>query len=113
LLDQVGEEFGQLLRNIVHDRESDDFTAGMQGVKGDTDEYVIFSTAIAYLIGIPNHDSMSGKYCACFSIQDTDNSDSYFRQAHRLFTLHTDGTFVEEVTCFGCMNVLLSKKIQT
>src|SRR5699024_7068595 len=42
LLDQVGESFGELLRNIVHDRESGGFTIGLEGVSEDTDEYVIF-----------------------------------------------------------------------
>lgn len=48
-----------------------------------------------------NHDSMSGTYYAnyaTFSVNDTDNSDSYLRQAYRLFTLHTAGTFVDEPT---------------
>ncbi|MFJ7928699.1 glutarate dioxygenase GlaH [Peribacillus sp. NPDC096448] len=98
LLDQVGEDFGELLRNIVHDRESGGFTLGLEGVTENTDEYVIFATAISYLLGTPNHDSMSGKYYARFSVQDTDSSDSYLRQAYRLFTLHTDGTFVDEPT---------------
>ncbi|WP_368503276.1 glutarate dioxygenase GlaH [Alkalihalophilus sp. As8PL] len=98
LLDEVGEEFGELLRNIVHDRESGGFTLGLEGVSENTDEFVIFSTAIAYLLGTSNHDSMSGKYYARFSVKDTDGSDSYLRQAYRLFTLHTDGTFVDEPT---------------
>ncbi|HWO97214.1 MAG TPA: glutarate dioxygenase GlaH [Bacillus sp. (in: firmicutes)] len=98
LLDQVGEEFGELLRNIVHDRESGGFTIGLEGVTQDTDEYVIFSTAIAYLLGTSNFDSMSGKYYARFTVNHTDSSDSYLRQAYRLFTLHTDGTFVDEPT---------------
>ena len=98
LLDHVGEEFGDLLRNIVHDRESGGFTIGLDGVTEDTDEYVIFSTAISYLLGSSNFDSMSGKYYARFSVNHTDNSDSYLRQAYRLFTLHTDGTFVDEPT---------------
>ena len=98
LLDQVGEEFGELLCNIIHDRDSGGFTLGLQGVTEDTDEYVIFATAISHLLGAPNYDSMSGKYYARFSVKDTDNSDSYLRQAYRLFTLHTDGTFVDEPT---------------
>ncbi|WP_096203207.1 glutarate dioxygenase GlaH [Bacillus sp. FJAT-45350] len=98
LLDQVGEEFGELLRNIVYDRESGGFTLGLEGVTENTDEYVIFATAISYLLGTPNHDSMSGKYYARFTVKDTDSSDSYLRQAYRLFTLHTDGTFVDEPT---------------
>lgn len=98
LLDHVGEEFSELLRNIVHDRESGGFTIGLDGVTEDTDEYVIFSTAISYLLGSSNFDSMSGKYYARFSVKHTDTSDSYLRQAYRLFTLHTDGTFVDEPT---------------
>lgn len=98
LLDKVGAEFSELLRNIVHDRESGGFTIGLKGVSQDTDEYVIFSTAIAYLLGTSNFDSMSGKYYARFTVNHTDNSDSYLRQAYRLFTLHTDGTFVDEPT---------------
>lgn len=98
LLEQVGEEFGELLRSIVHDRDSGGFTIGLEGVTQDTDEYVIFSTAIAYLLGTSNFDSMSGKYYARFTVNHTDSSDSYLRQAYRLFTLHTDGTFVDEPT---------------
>lgn len=98
LLEQVGEEFGEILRGIVHDRESGGFTIGLEGVTHDTDEYVIFSTAISYLLGSSNFDSMSGKYYARFTVNHTDNSDSYLRQAYRLFTLHTDGTFVDEPT---------------
>ncbi len=98
LLDQVGEEFGELLRSIVYDRETGGFTLGLEGVSENTDEYVIFATAISHLIGSPNFDAMSGKYYARFTVNDTDNSDSYLRQAYRLFTLHTDGTFVDEPT---------------
>ncbi|WP_338448947.1 glutarate dioxygenase GlaH [Niallia oryzisoli] len=98
LLEQVGEEFGNLLREIIHDRESGGFTLGLEGITEETDEYVIFATAISHIVGIPNFDSMTGKYYARFSVKDTDNSDSYLRQAYRLFTLHTDGTFVDEPT---------------
>lgn len=98
LLDEVGYEFGELLRKIVHDRESGGFTLGIEGVSENTDEYVIFATAISHILGIPNHDAMSGKYYARFTVKDTDSSDSYLRQAYRLFTFHTDGTFVDEPT---------------
>ncbi|MEH7155868.1 glutarate dioxygenase GlaH [Neobacillus drentensis] len=98
LLNQVGEEFAELLRSILHDRQSGGFTIGLEDVTENTDDYVIFSTAISYLLGSPNHDAMSGKYYARFTVKDTDSSDSYLRQAYRLFTLHTDGTFVDEPT---------------
>lgn len=103
LLDQVGKEFGELLCSIIHDRESGGFTLGLRGVSEDTDDYVIFSTAISHLVGTPNFDAMTGKYYARFNVKDTDNSDSYLRQAYRLFTLHTDGTFVDEPTDYLLM----------
>lgn len=98
LLDETGEEFGEILREIINDRESGGFTLGLEQVTEDTDEFVIFSTAISHLLGTPNYDAMSGKYYARFSVKHTDSSDSYLRQAYRLFTLHTDGTFVDEPT---------------
>ncbi|MGM0852741.1 MAG: glutarate dioxygenase GlaH [Bacillota bacterium] len=98
LVDQVGEEFGVLVRSIVHDRNSGGFTIGLEGISQDTNEYVMFSTAISYLLGTSNFDSMSGKYYARFTVNHTDHSDSYLRQAYRSFTLHTDGTFVDEPT---------------
>jgi glutarate dioxygenase len=98
LLEELGEAFGDILTGIIHDRDTGGFTLGLEGVTKDSDEYVIFSTAIAHILGTPNHDSMSGKYYARFEVKDTDDSDSYLRQAYRLFTMHTDGTFVDEPT---------------
>ena len=43
---------------------------------------VKLSTAIAHLIGIPNHDSMAGKYYARFIVKHEDKSDSYLRKAY-------------------------------
>ena len=40
---------------------------------------VKFSTAVTHLIGIPNHDSMAGKYYARFHVKHEDHSDSYFK----------------------------------
>lgn len=57
-----------------------------------------FGTAIGHILGPGNHDSMSGTYYARFVVKHTDASDSYLRQAYRLFTMHTDGTFVTEAT---------------
>ncbi|RWR10080.1 glutarate dioxygenase GlaH [Siminovitchia fortis] len=98
LQDFVGEDLGEILRGIIHDRESGGFTLGLEGVTEDTDEFVIFGTAISHLVGMPNFDAMTGKYYARFTVKHTDNSDSFLRQAYRLFTLHTDGTFVDEPT---------------
>src|SRR5699024_9396917 len=43
LEEKAGEGFGDLLRSIVHDRETGGFTLGLEGVSKDTDEYVIFA----------------------------------------------------------------------
>lgn len=98
LVDLVGEDFEELLRGIIHDRNTGGFTMGLEGVSKDTDEFVIFATAISHIVGMPNFDAMTGKYYARFQVKDTDSSDSFLRQAYRLFTMHTDGTFVDEPT---------------
>lgn len=93
-----GASLGQAIRHILHDRQSGGFTIGVQGQTVDPEDYVKFGTAVSHLVGTPNFDAMTGTYYARFTVKDTDNSDSYLRQAYRLFTLHTDGTFVEEAT---------------
>jgi len=70
--------------------------------------HVLLSTAISHLIGIPNLDSMSGKFYARFTVKHTDNSDSYLRQAYRKLELHTDGTYVDEKTDWVLMQKLES-----
>ncbi|WP_028784828.1 glutarate dioxygenase GlaH [Thalassobacillus devorans] len=98
LVELVGEEFVQTIRGILHDRQTGGFTVGLQGRTKDDQDYVKFSTALTHLVGTPNFDAMSGKYYARFSVKHTDDSDSYLRQAYRTFTLHTDGTYVDEPT---------------
>ncbi|WP_100400075.1 glutarate dioxygenase GlaH [Bacillus sp. FJAT-44742] len=94
----AGPSFSQTINSILHDRASGGFTIGVKEQTNDVAEYILFSTALSHLIGEPNFDAMSGKYYARFTVKDTDNSDSYLRQAYRRFTLHTDGTFVDEPT---------------
>ena len=62
---------------------------------------VKLSTAIAHLIGVPNHDSMAGKYYARFVVKHEDKSDSYLRKAYTNMDLHTDGTYVKKLQ-IGC-----------
>jgi protein CsiD len=93
-----GADLQDLLRGILLDRKSGGFTVGVQGLTASATDYIRFGTAISHLIGPGNFDAMSGTYYARFLVQDTDASDSYLRQAYRLFTLHTDGTFVDEAT---------------
>ena len=70
------------------------------------------STAVAHLIGIPNYDSMSGKYYARFYVKHEDNSDSYLRKAYTNMDLHTDGTYVREVTDWLMMTKLEEKNVK-
>jgi glutarate dioxygenase len=93
-----GENFRSTLRSIALDRAMGGFTLGVEGLTQDAAEFTKFGTAIGHLLGPVNHDAMSGKYYARFLVKNTDASDSYLRQAYRSFTLHTDGTFVEEAT---------------
>ncbi|MDR5826288.1 glutarate dioxygenase GlaH [Caballeronia sp. LP006] len=94
----LGGNFGSTISQLAQDRSSGGFTVGVQGVTTNSDDYVKFGTAVGHLLGPSNHDAMSGTYYARFLVKDTDSSDSYLRQAYRLFTLHTDGTYVEEET---------------
>jgi glutarate dioxygenase len=94
----IGGRFVSTVQGILSDRRSGGFTIGLQGASGKPEDFVKFGTAIAYMIGPANFDAMSGTYYARFVVKHTDNSDSYLRQAYRLFTLHTDGTYVSDAT---------------
>ena len=96
----VGEGFGRSSRRqlVAHRATGYGFTLGVEGVTSGHDDFVKLATAVGHLLGPANHDSMSEKFYARFVVQHTDTSDSYLRQAYRLFTLHTDGTFVDEAT---------------
>lgn len=98
LVTHMGSDFADTLVGIVKDRQHGGFTLGLEGITQGSDDYVKFGTAIGHILGPGNHDSMSGTYYARFLVKHTDASDSYLRQAYRLFTMHTDGTFVTEAT---------------
>jgi len=100
-LDEVFEnKLSQTLLKILNDRETG--TAIVQpeidNKKFDKDFLVKLSTGLAYLVGNPNFDSMTGKYYARFSVKHQDSSDSYLRKAYTNLDLHTDGTYVKEKT---------------
>ncbi|WP_028216958.1 glutarate dioxygenase GlaH [Paraburkholderia oxyphila] len=98
LIKRVGNAFARTLVDLVKNRDHGGFTIGLQGLSQDAADYVRFGTAVGHILGPSNHDSMSGTYYARFVVRHTDDSDSYLRQAYRLFTMHTDGTFVTEAT---------------
>ena len=70
------------------------------------------STAISYLVGIPNYDAMYGKFYARFHIKHDDASDSYLRKAYTNMDLHTDGTYVKEKTDWILMTKIEEKNVQ-
>jgi len=94
----LGDDFRNTIRGIVSDRATGGLTLGVEGATNNAADYVKFGTAVGHLLGPGNRDAMSGTYYARFLAKDTDNSDSYLRQADCQLTLHTDGTFVEEAT---------------
>lgn len=94
----VGGDFAKCISQIVEDRRSGGFTLSVEGGLDGMDQRAALATAVAHLIGLPNFDDMTGNYYACFTVQDTYDSDSYLRQAYRAFTLHTDGTYITEAT---------------
>lgn len=98
LVNRLGDAFARTLIDLVKDRRHGGFTIGLQGLSQDHSDFVKFGTAVGHILGPSNHDAMSGTYYARFVVKHTDNSDSYLRQAYRLFTMHTDGTFVTEAT---------------
>ena len=73
---------------------------------------VKLSTAIAHLIGNPNHDAMAGKYYARFHVKHEDESDSYLRKAYTNMDLHTDGTYVKEKTDWLLMTKIEEKNVE-
>ena len=100
-LDEVFEnKLGTELQKILNDRNTGTviIEPEINNKKFDKDFLVKLSTGLAYLVGIPNFDSMSGKYYARFYVKHQDSSDSYLRKAYTNLDLHTDGTYVKEKT---------------
>jgi len=112
--DLTSNELGKLLNSIVRDRKTGCFIISPKKTssKIDGNFLVKLSTAIAHLIGNPNHDSMAGKYYARFFVKDKDDSDSYLRKAYTNMDLHTDGTYVKEKTDWLLMTKIEEKNAE-
>ena len=80
--------------------------------KFDKDFLVKLSTELAHLVGLPNFDSMTGKYYARFYVKHLDSSDSYLRKAYTSMDLHTDGTYVKEKTDWSIMTKMEEVHVQ-
>ena len=103
-----------LLNEIIRDRKLGCFIIGPEDKNTNIDDIFLvkLSTAISHLIGNPNHDSMAGKYYARFHVKHVDKSDSYLRKAYTNMDLHTDGTYVKEVTDWLLMTKIEEKNVE-
>jgi len=112
--DLTSNKLGKLMNKIIRDRETGCFIIGPKNINSKIDHnfLVKLSTAIAHLIGIPNHDSMAGKYYARFTVKHEDKSDSYLRKAYTNMDLHTDGTYVKEVTDWLLMTKIDEQNVE-
>ncbi len=112
--DLTKNKIGNYINSIIKNRDNGCFILRTNNKnKKINDEFLIkLSTAISYLLGIANHDSMSGKYYARFSVKHEDSSDSYLRKAYINMDLHTDGTYVNEETDWIVMSKLEEKNVK-
>ena len=112
--DLTNNKLSELMNSIIRDRSTGCFIIGPKDISSKINEtfLVKLSTAIAYLIGIPNHDAMAGKYYARFHVKHEDSSDSYLRKAYRNMDLHTDGTYVKDVTDWLIMTKIDEQNVE-
>ena len=112
--DLTSNKLSKLMNKIIRDRDTGCFIIGPKNINSKIDHtfLVKLSTAIAHLIGIPNHDSMAGKYYARFTVKHEDKSDSYLRKAYTNMDLHTDGTYVKEVTDWLLMTKIDEQNVE-
>ena len=103
-----------LLNKIIRDRNLGCFIISPENQNPNINDIFLvkLSTAIAYLIGNPNYDSMAGKYYARFYVKHEDKSDSYLRKAYINMDLHTDGTYVREITDWLLMTKIEEKNVE-
>mgnify|MGYP001481861683 FL=1 len=106
-------ELSKNLNKILKNRETGALIIKpeINNKKFDKGFLIKLSTALAYLVGIPNFDSMSEKYYARFYVKHQDQSDSYLRKAYTNLDLHTDGTYVKEKTDWLIMTKMEEKNV--
>ena len=112
--DLTNNKLSELMNKILRDRDTGCFIIGPKNITSKiNDKFLVkLSTAIAHLIGVPNHDSMAGKYYARFEVKHEDKSDSYLRKAYTNMDLHTDGTYVKDKTDWLLMSKLEEKNVE-
>ena len=112
--DLTNNKLSVLMNSIIRDRSTGCFIIGPQNITAKINDtfLVKLSTALAHLIGVPNHDAMAGKYYARFHVKHEDTSDSYLRKAYRNMDLHTDGTYVKDVTDWLIMTKIDEQNVE-
>ena len=112
--DLSNNKLSKLINKIIRDRNTGCFIIKPKDLISKIDDsfLVKLSTAVAHLIGNPNHDAMAGKYYARFHVKHEDKSDSYLRKAYKNMDLHTDGTYVKEKTDWLLMSKIEEKNVE-
>ena len=112
--DLTDNKLSRFLNKILRNRSTGCFIIGPKNITSNiNDNFIVkLSTAIAHLIGVPNHDSMTGKYYARFVVKHEDISDSYLRKAYKNMDLHTDGTYVNEITDWLLMSKIDEQNVE-
>ena len=112
--DLTNNELGKYLNEILRDRKTGCFIIGPEKIINETNDIFLvkLSTAVTHLVGTPNHDSMAGKFYARFHVKHEDKSDSYLRKAYTNMDLHTDGTYVKEITDWLMMTKIEEKNVE-
>ena len=112
--DLTNNKLSELMNSIITDRSTGCFIIGPKNITAKINDtfLVKLSTAIAHLIGVPNHDAMAGKYYARFHVKHEDTSDSYLRKAYRNMDLHTDGTYVKDITDWLIMTKIDEQNVE-
>ena len=107
-------KLSKFINKIIRDRNTGCFIIKPKNLISKIDDsfLVKLSTAVAHLIGNPNHDAMAGKYYARFHVKHEDKSDSYLRKAYKNMDLHTDGTYVKEKTDWLLMSKIEEKNVE-
>jgi len=112
--DLTSNKLASLINSIIRDRNTGCFIISPKNINSKINDafLVKLSTAIAHLVGNPNYDSMTGKYYARFFVKHEDKSDSYLRKAYTNMDLHTDGTYVKDVTDWLLMSKIEEKNVE-
>jgi len=112
--DFTNNKLSKYLNDVLRDRKTGCFIIEPEKITNEINDIFLvkLSTAITHLIGTPNHDSMAGKFYARFHVKHEDKSDSYLRKAYKNMDLHTDGTYVKEITDWLMMTKIEEKNVE-